>query len=75
MATLSSLKAGTQATVASLSIEGLLRRRILDLGIIPGANIRCIGPAPSGDPIAYEIRGSVIALRLEDAGKITVQLI
>ncbi|MDR3271732.1 MAG: ferrous iron transport protein A [Peptococcaceae bacterium] len=72
MTELSALKTGRQATVDQLHVSGLLRRRILDLGIIPGVPIVCRGRAPSGDPIAYQVRGTIVALRKADAGKIFV---
>lgn len=47
---------------------------MLDLGLVNGTNVESLHKSPSGDPVAYYIRGSVIALRNEDAGKIFVQL-
>ncbi|UWG95922.1 ferrous iron transport protein A [Dehalobacter sp. DCM] len=73
--TLSQVQIGSACTVAALHLEGLLRRRIMDLGIIPGTAIECIRKGPSGDPTAYTVRGTTIALRREDAAKINVYLI
>jgi ferrous iron transport protein A len=70
---LSSLKPGEQSNVVNLDVKGSLRRRILDLGIVPGTVLTCVGKAPAGDPIAYLVRGTVIALRSEDASLISVQ--
>jgi len=47
---------------------------MLDLGLVNGTNIEALHKSPSGDPVAYYIRGSVIALRSEDAQKIFVRL-
>ncbi len=47
---------------------------MLDLGLVNGTNVEALHKSPSGDPVAYYIRGSVIALRKEDAGKIFVEL-
>ncbi len=69
---LSSLKLGEKSNVVYLGVKGLLRRRILDLGIVPGTVLTCVGKAPTGDPIAYLVRGTVIALRSEDASLIFV---
>lgn len=69
---LSTLKLGETSNVVDLEVKGLLRRRILDLGIVPGTVLTCIGKAPAGDPIAYLVRDTVIALRSEDAKLITV---
>lgn len=69
---LSSLPPGTLARVVKITVEGSLRRRLQDLGLIPGTAIRCQFRAPSGSPAAYEIRGALIALRRRDAEKIFV---
>jgi len=69
---LSTLKLGEKSNVVHLDVKGLLRRRILDLGIVPGTVLTCIGKAPAGDPIAYLVRDTVIALRSEDASLISV---
>ena len=69
---LSTLKPGEKSNVVHLDVKGLLRRRILDLGIVPGTILTCIGKAPAGDPIAYLVRDTVIALRSEDASLIYI---
>lgn len=50
-----------------------MRRRFQDLGIISGTVIECIGSSPLGDPAAYLIRRTVIALRREDAEQILIR--
>lgn len=47
---------------------------MLDLGLISGTVVEAMHKSPSGDPTAYNIRGAVIALRSEEAGKILVEL-
>ena len=49
-----------------------MRRRLLDLGFTAGAHITCLQHSASGDPAAYLIRGTVIALREEDSRRIAV---
>ena len=49
-----------------------MRRRLLDLGFTAGAFITCLQHSASGDPAAYLIRGTVIALREEDSRRIAV---
>ncbi len=70
---LSDLSLGSDCQIVSLELSGLLRRRILDLGIVPGTLISCIRRGPSGDPTAYMVRGTLIALRSEDAAQIFVR--
>lgn len=64
---------GTKAKVIKLLLEDISRRRMLDLGLINGTVIESLRKSPSGDPIAYGIRGAVIALRSEEASKIIVE--
>jgi Fe2+ transport system protein FeoA len=45
---------------------------MLDLGIIPGTTVECEMNSPIGDPVAYRIRGAVIALRREQAEMIQI---
>ena len=49
--------------------------RLLDLGLIKGTEVQSISKSPSGNLVAYLIRGAVIALRAEDASKILVERI
>jgi DtxR family transcriptional regulator, Mn-dependent transcriptional regulator len=71
---LSILKLGEQAVVAGISpaCRGLERRRFMDLGILPGTRITVDLSSPSGDPMAYRVRGALIALRKEQADVINI---
>ena len=69
---LSQLREGQSGQVSSLSVTGQMRRRLQDLGLIPGARVACIQRSPLGDPTAYLIRGAVVALRRRDADQIVV---
>ena len=53
--------------------EETIKRRLLDLGLIEGTNIKPVLISPSGDPRAFEFRGSLIAIRKEDAENIKVK--
>ena len=53
--------------------RGQQRRRIMDLGVIPGTVISMEMTSASGDPIAYNIRGAVIALRKSQADMIQIK--
>ena len=64
---LTSLREGESAQVASLQNKGSIRRRLQNLGLVPGTQVQCIHKSPYGDPVAYGIRGAVIALRADDA--------
>ena len=64
---------GKKCKVFSILSTGISRRRILDLGIINNTAVEVLQKSPCGDPTAYFIRGTVIALRDEDAKKIIVK--
>lgn len=70
--TLRELKIGESGTVVSIEKKGMARRRILDMGLTPGATVRVIRVAPLGDPIEVNVRGYELSLRKEDASWITV---
>ena len=70
--TLAEIKVGQRAKVVGLLVEGPTRRRLLDLGLLPGTEVKAVMESPLGTPVAYKIRGSILALRLEDASKIMV---
>lgn len=71
--TLYSLNEGSSGRVAELKINGSMRRRLQDIGLIEGTEVLCLQKSPSGDPVAYLIRGAVIALRGEDSSKIILE--
>ena len=71
--TLSELKIGESAVVTAVGGEGILRRRLLDMGITPKTKRMVRKMAPLGDPIEIRIRGYELTLRKEDAAKITVE--
>ncbi|HEX6939291.1 MAG TPA: iron dependent repressor, metal binding and dimerization domain protein [Longimicrobiales bacterium] len=73
--TLAVLAPGEAARVVRLSAacQGPQRRRLLDLGVVPGTRIRAMLRSAAGDPVAYEIRGALIALRREQAEWIQVR--
>jgi DtxR family Mn-dependent transcriptional regulator len=73
-ATLADLRPGEGGKVLSISrrCRGLQRRRLMDLGIIPGTVIMAEFRSPGGDPTAYSVRGATIALRSSQAALIRI---
>ena len=71
--TLRDLNIGKSGRVISVGGEKILRRRLLEMGITPRTVITVKKAAPMGDPIELLLRGYVLSLRLEDAGKITIE--
>ncbi len=72
LAPLSSLSQGESAVIRTVGGEGALRQHFLDMGVIPGAAITFVKPAPMGDPLEYRIHGYELTLRKDDAAQIAV---
>jgi FeoA domain. len=72
---LNHLPAGRKGRVRALTADGSSRRRMLDLGLIWDTEVEALQKSPSGDPVAYLVRGAVIALRSEEASKIIIEAI
>jgi len=70
---LSKLEQGRHAIVLDIDSSDSMRRRLQDLGLIKGTEISCVQKSPLGDPVAYLIRGAVIALRYEDSSCVQIQ--
>jgi Fe2+ transport system protein FeoA len=71
--TLKDLGIGKSGVVLTVGGEGVLRRRLLEMGITPRTCVTVKKTAPMGDPIELLLRGYVLSLRLEDAEKITIE--
>lgn len=67
------LKAGKSAVVVKVNNTNSERRRLLDFGILPGTKIENVMPSPLGDPVAYRVRHSTIALRRAQARLIEIR--
>ncbi len=66
---------GQRARVCHINTTGSMKRRLLDIGLVSGTVVECIGISPMGDPKAYLIRGAVIAIRNEDSKDICVKIL
>ena len=73
--TLDQLNINQRCRVCSLCECKEIKRRLLDLGFVEGSFVECVGKSPMGDPSAYMLRGTVIAIRKKDAKKIKVDLV
>ncbi len=71
--TVDDLKYGESAKVVSIGSSGALRRRIIDMGITPGAIVVMRKAAPFGDPIEINVRGYELSIRRSEAKEITVE--
>ena len=73
MNTLRQIPVGGKAKVVRLHGEGALKRRIMDMGITKGIEVRVRKVAPLGDPIEVTVRGYELSIRLADAENIEVE--
>lgn len=73
MKTLKEVACGQTVTVAKLTGEGPVKRRIMDMGITKGVEVYVRKVAPLGDPVEVTVRGYELSLRKADAEMIEVQ--
>ena len=71
---LNEMQPGQRAYIKELLTSGSIRRRLLDIGLVEGTEIRCVGKSPAGDPAAFYIRGAVIAIRSEDSTGVLAEM-
>ncbi len=70
---LGELPVGSRAIVVEVRGGGKQQRRMLDMGLVPGAEVAAIRTAPMGDPVEYRVKGTAIAMRRTDADSILVE--
>lgn len=70
---LNELPLNTVGIIDELNCNGNIRRRLLDLGLVKGTKITPVFKSPSGDPTAFEIRKTLIALRKDDSQLINLK--
>ncbi|HIY59021.1 MAG TPA: ferrous iron transport protein A [Candidatus Tetragenococcus pullicola] len=67
MKSLCDLKVGEEALVQEITSPADMKQRLWDLGFTTGTKVQCVQESPAGDPVAYRIRGTIIAIRKKDA--------
>ncbi len=70
---LSNLPSGAHGIVAVVTGEPLLRRRLLEMGLVPGTPVTLLRRAPLGDPLIVRLRGYDVGLRHSEAREIALQ--
>jgi DtxR family transcriptional regulator, Mn-dependent transcriptional regulator len=72
---LSELIPGQKAFINSINetCQGIERKRLMDLGFVPGTFVEVAVSSPFSDPTAYRVRGGLIALRKSQASKINIE--
>ncbi len=72
---LSKLKKGQKAIVVRVGGKGAVKRRMMDMGMVPGSEIRVVRIAPFGDPIEFNVKGYNLSLRKSEAKDIIVEMV
>lgn len=73
--TLRDLKPGETAKVVVINAEGAFKRRIMDMGITTGVDVKLVKVAPLGDPLEVTVRGYQLSLRKEEAASLEMELV
>jgi len=71
--TLTNLTIGEKATVVRVHGNSAITKRLMEMGVVPGASVRVIKSAPFGDPLEIRVRGYHLAMRKSEADAIEVQ--
>ncbi len=75
MPSLTDLSPRDRAIIHEVRAHGALRKRLLDMGVIPGAEIAVVRVAPLGDPVEYLVKGYHLSLRRSEAEQILVHTV
>jgi Fe2+ transport system protein FeoA len=67
------LRRGERALIVSTEAKGEIRKRLLDMGVVKGVELKVIRKAPLGDPIEIQLNGFMLSLRKEEARHIYVE--
>lgn len=70
---LTELPVGEQGTVVGVEGDNQASRRLMEMGVVPGALVRMIKSAPFGDPLEVRVRGYHLAMRRNEADQITIE--
>lgn len=70
--TLNTIEPGQHVIVEAIDGVGAFRRRLMELGVLPGTAIVRTGQAPFGDPLTFRVRGAVLCLRRREAATVRV---
>ena len=70
--TLDNLDVGESCVIKKINDTSKIKRRLLDIGLIPGTKVECVLSSPGKDSLAYLIRGTTIAIRKVDSKEIEV---
>ena len=67
------VEVGGRAVIRSVDCSRAVRRRLMELGVLPGTEVGVVRRAPLGDPIELRLRGYSLSIRREEASRVTVE--
>lgn len=65
----------TPAKVVRVGGARAVRRRLMELGLVPGTSVRVVGVSPLGDPLELEVRGARLSIRKKEALSVDVEVV
>lgn len=71
---LANLALGQQARVVRVDGGDEISLRLLEMGLTPGATVKCLGRAPLGDPVEFEVRGYRLSVRKSEAERVEIEV-
>jgi ferrous iron transport protein A len=72
-ASLADLQPGQAAEIVSIDCDRRMSRRLMEMGLLPGTQVRVVRVAPLGDPLELRLRDYSLSVRRKEAAQITVQ--
>lgn len=72
MTTLAMLRVGSLGRVGQISGDDQISLRLMEMGLVPGTELRVVGLAPFGDPLEIELRGYRLSLRKSEAERVEI---
>ncbi|MEM9727488.1 MAG: FeoA family protein [Myxococcota bacterium] len=69
---LAELPVGENAEIVSVACDRTVSRRLMEMGLVPGTEVRVVRVAPLGDPLELRVRNYALSVRRADAAKIAV---
>jgi Fe2+ transport system protein FeoA len=75
LSSLAEIPLGRAVTVRAVDGPRAFRRRLLEMGLVPGTQVRVVTVAPLGDPLRIEVRGGQWSIRRAEAGQIQVEAV
>mgnify|MGYP006306575167 CR=1 FL=1 len=73
MLTMANMQKNKRYTIKSITENGMMKQKLLFMGLTPGAQVRLLSTSPLGDPMAFEVRTFTLSLRRKEAEKILVE--